>query len=153
MSKVHQYKATCSWSGETGSGYEKYVRAHRAWSPPAEQQLALSADPAYRGNLALLNPEQLVVMAAASCQLLSFLADAARAGFDVRKYEDNAEGFMPTDQDPIRITSIRLHPRIEIVAGPTEARIRELVHQAHEECYIANSLTTEVTVEPTIVFV
>lgn len=153
MSKVHHYKASCSWSGETGLGYEKYSRAHSAWAQPAAQRLSVSADPAYRGSPELLNPEQLVVMAASSCQLLSFLADAARAGVDVRQYEDEAEGFMPTGKDPISITSIKLRPRITVAAGPTEARILELVHQAHEECYIANSLKTEVTVEATVVFV
>ena len=153
MSKVHHYKASCSWSGETGTGYEKYSRAHSAWAQPAAQRLNVSADPAYRGSPELLNPEQLVVMAASSCQLLSFLADAARAGVDVRSYDDDAEGFMPTGEDPIRITSIKLRPRIAVAKGPTEARILELVHQAHEECYIANSLNTEVTVEATIVFV
>ena len=153
MSNVHHYKAFCSWSGETGTGYEEYSRAHSVWAQPAAQRLDVSADPAYRGKPELLNPEQLVVMAVSSCQLLSFLADAARAGVDVRSYDDVAEGFMPTDQEPIRITSIKLRPRITVAKGPTEARIFELVHQAHEECYIANSLKTEVTVEATIAFV
>lgn len=153
MSKVHLYRAACSWAGATGAGYESYSRAHEAWSAPATSRLSLSSDRAFRGNPELVNPEQLLVMAATSCQLLSFLACAARAGVDVRRYEDDAEGFMPTDRAPIHITRILLRPRIEVAHGPTEARVRELLQQAHEECYIASSLKAEVTVEPTIVFV
>ncbi len=85
--------------------------------------------------------------------MLSFLAVAARAGIDVRRYDDDAEGEMPEAEDPIRITRIRLRPRIEVSAGPSEAKLRDVVRQAHDECYIASSLKTKVSVEPTIVFV
>src|SRR5215216_2588436 len=133
---VHHYSATCIWRGETGQGYEKYARAHRVLVPPAEASLELSSDPAFRGDPKLLNPEQLLVAAASSCQLLSFLALAARAGLDVRSYEDQAEGEMPEDKKPIRISRIRLRPQIELVRGPSEASVRDLVRRAHEECYI-----------------
>jgi organic hydroperoxide reductase OsmC/OhrA len=91
-------------------------------------------------------------MAAASCQLLSFLAVAARARIDVVEYEDEGEGVMPEDDRPVRITTITLRPRITLRPGPTEERVRHLVEVAHRECYIANSLRTDVLVEPTIVF-
>jgi organic hydroperoxide reductase OsmC/OhrA len=151
--RTHHYSATCTWQGQTGQGYEAYQRAHRVDVPPAEATLRLSSDPAFRGDPKLLNPEQLLVASASSCQLLSFLALAARAGLDVRRYDDQAEAEMPEDQKPIRIARIRLRPRIELVEGPTEERVRELVRRAHEECYIASSLNTEVSVEPTVVFV
>ena len=113
--------------------------------------LALSSDPAFRGDPARLNPEQLLVLSAASCQLLSFLAVAARARLDVLSYEDDAEGVMPENDKPLRIVAIRLRPRIVLVAGAAdEARVRQLVDLAHRECYIANSLKTEVTVEPAV---
>lgn len=151
--RAHLYRAECFWEGETGQGYARYMRQHRVVVPPAESALLLSSDPAFRGDPKLMNPEQLLVASASSCQLLSFLAIAARAGLDVRRYQDSAEGEMPEDDLPVRITRIRLRPRIELVSGPTEARVREAVQQAHEECYIANSLKTEVLVEPTILFV
>jgi organic hydroperoxide reductase OsmC/OhrA len=151
--KTHHYSATCSWQGDTGQGYETYSRAHHVVVPPAEASLNLSSDPAFRGDPKLLNPEQLLVAAASSCQLLSFLALAARTGLDVRRYEDQAEGEMPEGERPIRISRIYLRPRIELVSGPSEERVRELVHRAHEECYIASSLNTAVSVEPTVVFV
>jgi organic hydroperoxide reductase OsmC/OhrA len=80
---VHTYRARCQWSGSTGRGYQHYHREHAATADPASDSLTLSADPASRGRPDHLNPEQLVVMAASSCQLLSFLAVAARAGTDV----------------------------------------------------------------------
>ena len=76
---MHHYRVTCAWRGSTAGGVEAYDRAHAASAPPAHVTLALSADPAFRGDPTLLNPEQLLVLAAASCQLLTFLSCAARA--------------------------------------------------------------------------
>jgi organic hydroperoxide reductase OsmC/OhrA len=146
------YRARSSWSGSTGAGYDAYVRNHTTTCPPADAPLALSGDPAFRGDPSRLNPEQLLVAAASSCQLLSFLAVAARARIDVTAYEDDAEGVMPMDDEPVRVTRIVLRPRIAIAGEtPPDARLRRLVELAHEQCYIANSLRTEVVVEPTFV--
>ena len=150
---VHRYHARCRWEGSTAGGYEGYDRAHDAVAEPAGGHLGLSADPAFRGDPARLNPEQLVVMAAASCQLLSFLASAALSGVDVRAYVDDAEGEMPEDDHPVRITRIVLRPRIEVAEGASEAIVRRLVAKAHDNCYVANTLRCDLEVQPTIVFV
>jgi organic hydroperoxide reductase OsmC/OhrA len=150
MADEHRYVARCSWRGSTGSGYDAYAREHDASAPPAGAALRLSADPAFRGRAEHLNPEQLVVLAAASCQLLSFLAVAARGRVDVRSYDDEAQGGMPHDARPARIRQIVLRPRIVVAARPPEERVRALVETAHRECYVANSLRTEVEVLPTI---
>jgi organic hydroperoxide reductase OsmC/OhrA len=149
---IHSYAANVSWSGSTGDGYEAYDRAHTAECPPARAAVELSADQAFQGDPALLNPEQLVVLAAASCQLLSFLAVAARARIDVRDYRDEASGTMDMDDDPACIGRIELRPRIVVAAGPTEERVRELCEIAHHHCFVANSLRSEVVVEPEIEF-
>jgi organic hydroperoxide reductase OsmC/OhrA len=91
------------------------------------------------------------VLAASSCQLLSFLAVAARARIDVVDYRDDAEGEMPDDEQPMRITRIRLRPRITVRGEVNEKRIRHLVEVGHRECFIANSLRTEIVVEPEVV--
>jgi organic hydroperoxide reductase OsmC/OhrA len=150
---VHRYRATCSWTGSTAAGYRSYDRTHGAAAPPAAAGLSLSADPAFLGERDLLNPEQLVVLAAASCQLLSFLAVAARARLDVRGYRDDAEASMPEDEVPVRLAEIVLRPHISLAAGPSEERVRHLVEVAHRECFIANSLATPVRVEPIVEFV
>jgi organic hydroperoxide reductase OsmC/OhrA len=113
--------------------------------------MRLSSDPAFRGDPALLNPEQLLVLAASSCQLLSFLAVAARARIDVVDYRDDAVGEMPEDEQPMRITRITLRPRITVRGDVNDERIRHLVDVGHRECFIANSLTTEIVVEPELV--
>lgn len=149
MALTHKYQAAVSWRGSTAVGYDAYNRQHTAAAPPAQAALTLSSDPAFRGNPALLNPEQLLVMAAASCQLLSFLAVAARARLDVVAYEDSATAEMPEDVKPVHITRIVLRPVITVRAGVTLERLAHLSEVAHRECYIANSLKTEVLVEPT----
>lgn len=142
---------SCAWQGSTGGGYDGYDRSHQATAPPAAATLQLSSDPAFRGDPDLLNPEQLLVVAAASCQLLSFLAVAARARIDVVDYRDEAEGEMPEDERPMRITRITLRPRITVRGDVDEGRVRHLVDVGHRECFIANSLTTDVVVEPVVV--
>ncbi len=148
--RLHRYRATVGWEGSTGGGYEAYSRAHQGTAPPASLRLALSADPAFRGDAASANPEQLVLLAAASCQLLSFLAVAARARVEVVAYHDEAEAEMSERGVAPALTAIRLRPRIAARPGVSEARLCRLVALAHRQCYIANSLRTEVTVAPVI---
>ncbi|TFD76972.1 OsmC family protein [Cryobacterium fucosi] len=143
---THSYASTLHWAGRT-QDYDSYSRRHDITM--GETRVVASADSAFRGDGKLPNPEQLVVAAASSCQLLSFLAVAALAGVEVLEYHDNAEGVMPDDQRPLRLTRIVLRPRI-VVQGATAERVERLLHKAHEQCYIANSLTTEVTLEPAI---
>jgi len=147
---THHYRATCSWSGSTRLGYDHYDRSHRVTCPPATDALALSSDAAFHGDPTRLNPETLQIAAASSCQLLSFLAVAARARVDVLAYEDEAEADMPEDDRPVRITAIRLRPRITVAAGTDEAKVHTLVGLAHQECYIANSLTSAMDIEATV---
>jgi organic hydroperoxide reductase OsmC/OhrA len=149
---THRYRARLAWSGSTAEGYDGYTRAHEATCPPAtdSQPLPLSSDPAFGGDPARLNPEQLLVLAASSCQMLSFLAVAARARLDVTRYEDDAEGVMPEHDKPLRITRIVLRPAITIQGeAPDDARLAQLVETAHRHCFIASSLASEIAVEPT----
>lgn len=150
MSDQHTYQVRCAWQGSTALGYANYQREHVVCAPPAQEPLTLSADPAFLGQPERLNPEQLVVMAAASCQLLSFLAVAARARINVVSYQDEAVGIMPSDDHPIRLTRIVLQPRIVVAPGTSPERVRHLVDVAHRQCYIANSLRTEITLQPQV---
>ncbi len=145
----HLYRSHLSWRGSTGAGYEDYDRTHRVGIPAARLELELSSDAAFRGDPGLANPEQLLLAAASSCQLLSFLAYAARSRIDVIAYEDEAEAVMPEDHEPIRITRITLRPRIVVAAGDPD-RVRRLVDKAHDACFIANTLNAEMVIDPTI---
>lgn len=146
----HRYVTSCAWSGSTAMGYDDYDRAHTG-SAPAVPTVELSADPVFRGDARRWNPEALVVLAASSCQLLSFLAVAARARVDVVGYRDEAEGEMPETATPTRITRIVLRPQITVRGDVDATRLAHLVEVAHRECYIANSLRTDIVVEPTFV--
>jgi len=148
--RVHHYRARCSWRGSTAVGYDDYQRAHSGTVPPAAAELALSSEPAFRGEPERANPEQLLLLAAASCQLLSFLAAAARARLDVLEYDDEAEAEMDMDDRPARITRIILRPRIVVSAGTKLDRVEHLVGVAHRHCFIANSLRSEMAIEPKI---
>lgn len=109
----------------------------------------MSADAAFGGDPGLANPEVLLLAAASSCQLLSFLAVAARARVDVVGYTDQATASMPEDDLPLRITEVVLRPAIT-VRGAEVARIQNLVHLAHQQCYIADSLSAAFVIDPTI---
>jgi organic hydroperoxide reductase OsmC/OhrA len=146
---THRYETRLSWSGSTGVGWDGYDRAHSATAPPAEPELHLTTGESH-GDPSILNPEQLLVMSASSCQMLSFLHLAAKARIDVVGYEDDALGVMPEDDEPLRITEITLRPRITVTGDASEERIRKLVHTAHEHCFIANSLKSDVSIEPTV---
>lgn len=105
----------------------------------------------------MVNPEQLLLAAASSCQLLSFLAVAAKARLDVVGYTDHAEAEMDQTQQPTRITTIRLNPAITLAdtdrARPTEQRLVKLVEIAHTECFIANSVTAQILLCPVFCWV
>jgi organic hydroperoxide reductase OsmC/OhrA len=152
---VHRYATTCTWSGSTAVGYEAYDRGHRVVAAPARAGLQLSSDPSFGGDPALLNPEQLLVAAASSCQLLAFLAVAARARVDVVDYRDEATGEMPEPSaagpsNRMWVERIALRPTITVRGTTSEDRLRRLVDLAHRECFIAGSLRSEITVQPTV---
>lgn len=146
---IHRYETRLRWSGSTGLGWEGYDRSHSATAPPAEQDVLLTTGES-KGDPAILNPEQLVVMAASSCQMLWFLHLAAKARLDVVEYEDDATALMPMDEEPVRITEIALHPRVTVAGQASEERVRKLMRTAHEHCFIANSLNSRMTLEPTV---
>jgi len=111
-----------------------------------------SASPHVVGKWAVeaaVDPEEMLVAALSSCHMLSFLHVARLAGFVVAAYRDHAEGVVeeiaPGKQAVARVA---LHPRIEWSgAAPDKEKLERLHHQAHEICFIANSVTTRVTVE------
>jgi organic hydroperoxide reductase OsmC/OhrA len=151
MSHTHTYRATLTWEGTTAAGYDHYDRTHRVTVPPAPDALMLSSDPAFRGDPEKANPEQLLLAAASSCQLLSFLARAARSRIDVLAYEDEADAVMPEDDPPVRITQITLRPRITVGPEANVDRVYRLVEKAHGDCFVANTLNAEMRIEAEVV--
>lgn len=115
-----------------------------------DRGLAMSAAPEFRGDPSRANPEQLFIAAISSCHALTYLFLAARHGIAVRAYADDAEGELEMVDGRMRMTRVTLRPRIVLEPGASEARARELVEKAHHGCFIANSITTAVTLAPLI---
>lgn len=116
----------------------------------AAPSLAMSGAPAYKGNPARLNPELLFVASLSTCQALTFLFLAARSGVVVTAYTDDPDGKLGFVDGRMRLSHVTLRPSIRLDAGADPMKARELVEKAHEQCFIANSVTTRITIEPTI---
>ena len=150
-----KHLATIRWFASPGEDYAKgqYSRAH-SWSFDGGAIVPASASPHIVpmpwADPDAVDPEEAFVASAASCHMLFFLDFARQAGLIVTGYEDEAEGEMHKGSDgKTRITRIALRPRIVFgCAVPEQAAIDELHHKSHEACFIANSITSEVVVEP-----
>jgi organic hydroperoxide reductase OsmC/OhrA len=148
----HRYAASLVWTGAKAgptTSYQSYSREYKyrcgdkAW-------VRGSADPQFRGDATLYNPEELLVIALSTCHLLSYLALCARAKLPVVAYEDAALGTMADVNGVVRFTDVLLVPRVTIAAGADSTKALALHHDAHAECYIANSVNFPVRNEPTI---
>jgi organic hydroperoxide reductase OsmC/OhrA len=152
--KEHKYAVTVTWTGNTGtgtSGYRDYQRAH-AIAAEGKPAIAASSDPVFHGDRTRWNPEELLVAALSSCHQLAYLHLCADAGIVVTAYVDHAEGWMAQTPDGGgHFTRVLLHPQVTVAAGSDVAKAKELHHQAHALCFIANSVNFPVENEAEIV--
>ena len=148
------YTATIRWS-RTGDGdftKGQYSRAHE-WVFDGGVTVPASPSPhivpAPWSDQAGVDPEEAFVASLSACHMLFFVDFARRAGFVVDKYVDEAEGVLDKRADGrMAMTRVTLRPRVTWGANaPDETAIADLHHRAHDACFIANSVTTEVTVE------
>ena len=149
------YPARIVWErgdGELAKG--RYSRAH-VWSFDGGAVVAASASPHVVplpwSDPNGVDPEEAFVASLASCHMLWFLSIAGKAGFVVDRYQDDADGEMGKNADGrLAMTVVTLHPAV-VFSGPERpdrARIEAMHHAAHEACFIANSVKTEVRCEP-----
>jgi organic hydroperoxide reductase OsmC/OhrA len=145
---MSEHKATIKWSrAGRDFTYKTYSRDH-VWSLNGNEVPA-SATSAYLGNPSRVDPEAALVAALSSCHMLTFLALAANKGFVVEGYEDEAVGHLEKNAaGKLAVTRVELHPRIAFGGAkqPTAADLDWLHDKAHKECFIANSVTTDVRV-------
>src|SRR4051812_38167839 len=149
------YTATVRWSGDDPEAYARgrYYRGHEwAFDGGAVVPASASPDnvPPGTANEAGVDPEEAFIAALSSCHMLFFLDFARRASFAIRSYVDEAIGVMEKRADGrIAVTKVTLRPKIEWAGdAPDEAVLADLHHKSHEACFIANSVNTQVTVEP-----
>lgn len=147
---MSEHKVTVEWKRETeGFAYDSYNRDH-VWVFEGGVRVPASAAPAYRGNPANVNPEDALVAALSSCHMLTFLAIAARKQFIVDGYNDHAVGVLEkNEKGKLAVTRVILRPKVTFggQTRPTPEQLHALHERAHSECFIANSVTTTVTVE------
>jgi organic hydroperoxide reductase OsmC/OhrA len=151
---AHGYAATVLWErGEAVFTDGRYSRAH-VWrfdggvevpgsSSPSVVRVPLSREDA-------VDPEEAFVAALSSCHMLFFLDLARRGGFRVDRYEDAATGEMAKNAaGKLYVAKVTLRPAIAFSGDkrPTDADIADLHHRSHEECFIANSVLTEIAIE------
>jgi organic hydroperoxide reductase OsmC/OhrA len=151
--KQHNYATRTVWTGNLGegtAGYRAYSRDH-VISAAGRPDLAGSSDPAFRGDAARWNPEDLLVASLSSCHMLWYLHLCAREGITVLAYQDDATGTMEEDADGGgRFTRAVLRPVVALAAGADAALAKVLHEEAHHLCFIANSVNFPVSIEPTV---
>ena len=148
------YNVKIFWKKKTEEIFtdKKYSRAH-IWTFDCGIELPTSSSPhvvplPFSDDNAV-DPEEAFVASVSSCHMLSFLPIAADNNFIVESYEDNAEGVLTKNKEGIlSMTKITLRPKI-LFSGdniPTREQLDELHHQAHEDCFIANSVKTKISI-------
>jgi organic hydroperoxide reductase OsmC/OhrA len=125
--------------------YEAYPREHEILFK-GSQKITASASPIYRGDGIHGDPEDMLVAALSSCHMLSFLAICAKKKISVQSYEDDAVGFLENEGGKLWVTRVILRPKV--VSSADAAALEAVHHLAHEACFIANSVKTQVVVEP-----
>ena len=150
---MSEHRAHIRWQHDGGSFRKRqYSRVH-SWTFDGGITVPASAAPSGVpvpfSNPANVDPEEAFVAAISSCHMLVFLFVAANAGFEVRSYEDEAVGRMTkNERGALWVSAVELSPRITYAddAAPTAEQEADLHHRAHDGCYIANSVRTEITV-------
>jgi organic hydroperoxide reductase OsmC/OhrA len=152
---MHEYTATILWTrGDQPFTDNRYSRRHRMLFDGGTEVPGSSSPHVVRAPLsdpAAVDPEEAFVASLSSCHMLWFLSLAAKAGLRVDRYEDSAIGLMEKRADGrLWMARVTLRPRVLFSGerGPDAKEFLALHHQAHEECFIANSVRTEVTCEP-----
>ncbi len=148
------YTADIEWTLKEGEDFPRgrYSRGHTV-SFDGGVVFPASASPHVVGKWAeeaAVDPEEMLVAALSDCHMLSFLHVARLAGFTVASYRDHAVGRMEEiAPGKLAVTKVALHPEIEWIGeAPGQAKLDQMHHEAHDVCFIANSVKTEVTVEP-----
>jgi organic hydroperoxide reductase OsmC/OhrA len=147
---MSEHRVDVTWERQGGPfEYESFDRTHR-WSFPGGAGLEASSAPEYNGRADLPNPEQALAVALSSCHMLTFLSLAARKRLVVERYRDEASAWLGKDAEGrLAVTRVVLRPQIEFAGGSPASEVLARLHeQAHKHCFIANSVRTEVVVEP-----
>jgi len=151
---MSEHKAIVKWAQSQGDFVKGTYSREHTWTFDGGMTIAASSSPAAVrppfSNPANVDPEEAFVAALSSCHMLTYLYVAGRKGFEVAGYEDEAVGVMTKNDRGIPwVSSVVLHPRIVYTGAksPTREDEEQMHHAAHEQCFIANSVKTDIKVE------
>ena len=148
---MSEHKVSLTWKrGDAPFDYQKYPRDH-TWKFDGGHEMTATAAPVYLGNPKHVDPEEAFVASLSSCHMLTFLAIACKKKFVLDEYADEAVGHMEKNAEgKMAITRVILKQKTKFSGDkqPTPEELDEMNHMAHDQCFIANSVKTEVTVEP-----
>lgn len=146
---MSEHKAHIRWKRDSSDfSYKTYNREH-VWAFDGGIEVRASANPKYLGKEDCVDPEEAFVAALSSCHMLTFLAVASMKGFVIDSYDDEAVGHMDKNENGrTAITRVDLNPKAAFTGDkqPSRQDLDEMHEKAHKECFIANSVTTEIKV-------
>jgi len=139
------------WKNESEDfSYKNYDRTH-SWKFEGGTVVKASAAPEYLGKKELVNPEEAFAASLASCHMLTFLAIASMKKYTIEIYEDEAVAILEkNEKSRMAVTKLYLSPKITFTGDnvPDKTIINKMHHRAHTECFISNSVLTEIIIEP-----
>lgn len=151
---MSEYKVDLDWASDSEDfAYDNYPRTHQ-WKFGGGIEVNASAAPEYLGKAEFVNPEEAFIASLASCHLLTFLAIASFKKFVVKSYHDTAMGFVgKNDKNKVAMLKVILRPKVEFggSAKPSAEELNKMHEKAHAECFISNSVLSEVVVEPSTI--
>lgn len=146
---MSEHRVAVTWKGDGQPfRYATYTRNYDVAFKGGATRVTGSAAPDYKGDATRPDPEDMLVAALSACHMLSFLALATKKQLSVESYEDDAVGFLENDNGRLWIARVILRPKVLFAAAPDPAVLAELHEHAHQACFIANSVKTDVRVEP-----
>ena len=148
---MSEHKVKINWlnKGEDFS-YKGYDRTH-TWEFEGGKTMQASAAPEYMGNIEFINPEEALAAALSSCHMMTFLFLASKNKYVVESYTDESVAILEKNEhSKMAVTKLYLRPKITFKGEkiPDQETINQLHEKAHEECFIANSVLTEIIIEP-----
>ena len=152
VSNTHSFPCRLVWTGAAKGGttnYETYSREVRA-DFPGKPSIRGTSAAVFRGDPAIVDPEDLLVASLSMCHFLSYAALCARRGVNMIAYEDDAVGVMERVGKTFKFTDVLLKPRVTIAPGSDADLAKALHENAHHDCFIANSVNFPVRNEPVI---
>ena len=150
----HSYQTSLQWTGNKGQGTKNYRAYDRAYEIEVAGKPIIygSSDPVFRGDRTKYNPEELLVASLSSCHLLWYLHLCSEAKVIVVDYQDKALGKMSETQDGSgRFTKVILQPEVTISAKSSIEQAKQLHREAHQFCFIANSVNFPVLCQPSVI--